>query len=812
MMKEGNVLKKVFSICGVSGLLVALIGLTLFFLGIRLIDLGGSWYYAVAGLGLIISGILISARHREGLWLYGLILFGTVIWSIFEVGLDGWQLMPRIFAPAIVGFWLCIPWVAGRLTFRKWPSHNAWPGACACVLLAVLVIAAGYRTSDLRYQEFAPIADATAPVPTPSPPVADDEWRYYGRTADGDRFSPLKEITPENVSDLKVAWTFRTGDLPSKAETEKGREFNFEDTPTKIGDNLYVCTPHHKIFSINATTGTKNWEFDPHSDTSANIFITCRGVAYYEAPSGASPAGMACQRRIITPTGEASMVALDADTGKLCDDFGNHGTVSLTDHMGDVPPGFHFITSQPLMVGDRLILGGWIYDDQTTGEPSGVIRAYDPVTGNLAWAWDLGRNDPTAPLKPGEIYTRSTPNAWGTYTADPALGMVYLPMGNATPDYFGGYRRPFDDKYASAVVALDIETGKERWHFQTVHHDLWDFDLPIGPSLVDLNTPQGIVPALVQVTKRGDFFVLDRRNGHPLTDIVEQSAPQEHVPGEYLSPTQPYQPAYPSLAPADVKEVDAWGATPIDQLMCRIDFRERHYYGHFTPPQLGKYLAYPAFDGVIDWYGASIDPARKLMIANSSYMPMVMDFMTQEDAIKKGLAKPWKGWDSREPYPNLIDVANNPQYGTPYAIIIKPWLNSIGVPCIAPPWGKLTAIDLNTRKIAWERPLGTTRESGLFNTHIGVPLPTGIISMGGSFMTASGLIFIAATADDNLRAFDEKTGKILWQTNLPAGGNATPITYTGSDGRQYVVIAAGGHGGLRTIAGDYVIAYSLPKE
>ena len=813
MPPPGLTWRKLFSVVGITGLLVLVIGLALFVLGLKLIFLGGSAYYVLAGLGLIISGALIMVHRRRGLWVFGVTLAGTVIWAVSEVGLDGWQLMPRVLAPAVVGFWLCLPIISGHLYLRDGNPHamrrNEWLGAAVCALLAVLVVGLGYRVSAQRYQQLAAAPAATAIASTTSPIVADGDWNYYGRTADGARFSPLNQITPENVNKLQVAWQFRTGELPSKAETEKGREFSFEDTPTKIGDNLYVCTPHHKIISVNATTGKQNWAFDPQTDTRANIFITCRGVAYYEAPTKQET----CLRRIISPTGQASMVALDADTGKLCDDFGDHGTVSLTDHMGDVPPGFHFITSQPLVVGDRVILGGWIYDNQTKGEPSGVVRSYDPVTGKLAWAWDLGRKDPNAPLKAGEVYTRGTPNAWGSYTADPKLGLVYLPMGNATPDYFGGQRRPFDDKYSSAIVALDIKTGKEKWHFQTVHHDLWDFDLPIGPSLVDLTSKDGaIIPALVQSTKRGDFFVLNRATGEPLSDIVEKPVPQSHVSGEYLSPTQPYQPAYPSVAPADIKESDAWGATPIDQLLCRIDFKQRHYEGKFTAPAVGKYLAYPAFDGVTDWYGASIDPTRKLLITSSSYMPMKMDYIPQQKALDTGVEKPWQGWDSKQPYPDLISVANNPQYGTPYAIVIGPWLNALQVPCIAPPWGMLTAINLQSRKVVWQRPLGTTGNMGPLNTHINAPLPTGMVGMGGNIITASGLVFIASTADDNFRAFDEKTGKLLWEVKLPAGGNATPITYTGSDGDQYLLIAAGGHGGLRTVAGDYVIAYKLPQE
>jgi quinoprotein glucose dehydrogenase len=794
--------KNIFSAPGITGIIIVLIGITLLVLGIRLIGLGGSWYYAICGLALIASGALLIAWRREGLWLYGLVITGTLVWALAEVGLDGWKLFPRLFAPAVLGIWLCLPFIARKLNGRhSYAQRNAWWGAAACLALCVAIIALGYRTSNMFYQQYESIADA-GPLPASNPPVKDGEWRYYGRTAGGDRFSPLTQITPQNVKQLEIAWEYRTGDMPAKSDTEKGKEFSFEATPTKVGDNLYFCTPHRHIISVNATTGKKNWEFNPQADNSKNVFKTCRGVAYYEGP-----ADLACPRRIITTTGDARLVALDADTGNPCPNFGDKGFVSLTDHMGPVPAGFHFITSQPLVINDRIILGGWIYDNEAEGEPSGVVRAYNPVDGSLAWAWDLGRADPNAPLTPGEIYTRGTPNAWGTYTADPALGLVYLPMGNATPDYFGGNRRKFDDEYSSSIVALDIETGKERWHYQTVHHDLWDFDLPIGPSLVDLNTSQGVIPALVQTTKRGEFFLLDRRDGHPLTDVEERPVPQHPAAGEYLSPTQPF-PIFPSVAPKLLHEADTWGVTPIDQALCRIDFRSRRYEGEFTPPTPPKYLAYAAFFGVTDWYGASIDPARKLLIVNSSYMPMAINMLTRKEAEEKGVAPPWGGWGQN--FPQLGSVSNNPQYGTPYAMVIKPWLNALNVPCMAPPWGTLTAIDLNTRKIAWKRLFGTTYDTGPLGTHLPLALPTGIQSMGGSAVTASGVIFIGGTADNYFHAFDEKTGKLLWKDHLPAGGNATPITYTGADGRQYVVIAAGGHGGMQNKLGDYVVAYALP--
>jgi quinoprotein glucose dehydrogenase len=480
--------------------------------------------------------------------------------------------------------------------------------------------------------------------------------------------------------------------------------------------------------------------------------------------------------------------------------------------MGAVPPGFHFITSQPMVIRGRIILSGWVYDNQTEGEPSGVIRAFDAKSGQLSWAWDMGRADPTSPLKPGEIYTRGTPNGWGTYTDDPTLGLVYVPLGNATPDYFGAHRRPFDDEYSSAIVALDIDTGKERWHYQTVHHDVWDFDLPIGPSLVDLPDGKGgTIPALVQTTKMGELFLLDRRDGHPLAEVVEKPVPQGPLPGDHLSPTQPMPVGMPSFTPPRLRERDLWGATPIDQLVCRLQFRQMRYAGPFTPPSLKGDIAYPAFDGVVDWQGASIDPRRHLLIANTSYIPFTVKAYPHDEAIKRGLIHPWKGWDSSQPYPQPPEFANGPEYGTPYAVVVKPWLDFLHVPCNAPPWGKLVAVDLATRKIVWQRPAGTTRDMGLFGSHLDLPLPTGIFNIGGNIVTGGGLVFIGAYADNYIRAFDERSGAELWRMRLPAGGQATPATYLGADGRQYVVISAGGHGGLQTVNGDYVMAFALSR-
>jgi len=798
---------------GVTGLLLILIGAALIVGGGWLLALDGTWYYLIAGLGTAVAGILMARGSVAGLICYSLVMILTILWSIWEAGIDGWALMPRLVAPALLGLWIYSPAVAGRLrrqggTFQAASRANPRRDRYAllgCLAVILFVFGAGWGTTSDRFHQDESL---TLAQENAAPDADGNSWRYYGRTPAGDRYSPLTQITPANVGKLQLAWSLRTGDVRDPSEAENGREFNDEVTPTQVGDRLYVCTPHRHVLAIDATTGKTLWEFDPHSDTSRNVYLACRGVAYFDAPPGAP-----CPRRIVTTTADAEekLIELDADSGALCESFGDKGKVSLTHALGPTQPGFHFITSQPLVISNRIMLGGWIYDNQSEGEPSGVIRAYDPVSGDLAWAWDMGRPDPTAPLAQGESWTTGTSNGWGPYTADPGLNLVYIPLGNPTPDYFGGNRRPFDDVYSSTLVALDIATGKERWHFQTVHHDLWDFDLPVGPSLIDLPAQDGTtVPALVQTTKQGQLFLLDRRDGHPLAEVREQMVASGDTPGERYSPTQPYSVGMPSLTPAALTETDLWGVTPLDQMVCRIQFRRMAYTGLFTPPSRQGNIGYPAFDGVVDWYGATIDPIHKILIANSSYMPFTYQLVPHDEAVAKGYIADWKGWN--QPYVHPKNFNYNPQYGTPFAVIIKPWLNALHVPCNRPPWGLLTAIDLTSRKIAWQRPVGTTENTGPWGLRIPFGLPTGIFSMGGNIVTGSGLIFLGATADQHFRAFDESTGKTLWDTELPAGGQATPITYMGSDGRQYVVIAAGGHGGLGTRSGDYIQAYALPAK
>lgn len=801
----------------ITAIFVALLGLAIGGLGGWLVVLGGTPYYLIAGILLIVTGIMLFRNSRTAPWVYALVLVGTVVWALSESGLDGWALIPRLVGPAVLGLWIWSPLIYGRLDRDSLAEQSriagSLTGMAVCAGIIVLVFAAGYWITDARYiksgdpsgWQNAAVANGQVDPTTP-----DDSWNFYGRTPAGDRFSPLTQITADNVKDMKPAWSFSTGDLPRSGENSGGHEFSFEATPIKVGDTLYFCTPHREVVALGATDGKVKWRFDPAGDMSHNVYQACRGVSYYDA-SASAPASATCKTRIISTASDLPrLFELDAETGKPCDGFGSQGMVDLRDHMGPVPPGFHFISSPPLVLNGKIVLGGWVYDNQTVGEPSGVIRAFDANTGALAWSWDMGKTPANKKLDPDETFTRGTPNGWGVYTADPKLNLVFVPLGNATPDYFGGERRPFDDKYSSSLVALDLTTGEERWHFQTVHHDLWDFDLPAGPSLVDLPDGKGgITPALVQTSKQGQLFLLDRRDGHPLADVQEKPVPQGNIPGEHYSPTQPYSTGMPQMLAPKLQEADLWGATPVDQLLCRIAFHRMRDDGLFTPPGEKPTIGWPAFDGTSDWYGATVDPERKLLYINTTFMPFQLQMVPYQAALKEGLFKPWGGWS--QPYPQP-EFQNNPEHGTPFSIVVKPWLGALGIPCTRPPWGQMQAIDLLTKKVVWQRPIGTTRDMGPSGLRAPIGLPTGIFSMGGSVATRSGLVFMGATTDQYLRAFDGRTGAVLWETHLPAGGNATPLTYMGTDGRQYVVIAAGGHGGLQSRNGDDVMAFAIPRS
>jgi quinoprotein glucose dehydrogenase len=777
--------------------LLLIIGLALAGGGSWLLSLGGSPYYLVAGLMVIGSAILLYRGRAEGAWLYGLMLSLTIAWSLWEIGFDWWGLTARIVAPTILGLWLLLPQkgltapVAGRLNDRA-----MWGIGFICLIAGALLSFVGpQRHPDPMFQTGTTTMPAASATPV-SAEVASGDWLNYGNDPGGKRFSPLGQITPANVQKLKVAWSVPLGDdAPGVAQ-------GLEVTPLKIADTVYACNGRNDVFALDAETGAKRWTFhsqNPHGKA-------CRGLAYYKVPTATT--GGQCAERIYTNTTDARLIALDAKTGTRCADFGDKGTVNLLKGMSAAPRGYYAVTSAPTVVRGKIVLGGWVSDGQYWGEPSGVIRAFDAVTGQFAWAFDMGRPGETKEPAPGQTYTHSTPNSWAPMSADEDLGLVYFPTGNATPDYYGAQRRPFDDQYSSSVIAVDAETGAVRWHFQTTHHDLWDYDVASQPTLIDIPTAGGGVEhALIQPTKRGELFLLDRVTGKPLADVNEHTAPQKgKVASERLSPTQPFSDGMPSFRGPILREADMWGLTPVDQMICRIKFKQARYEGPVTPVGEESYaVVYPGYLGGFDWGGVTVDPDRHLLIANSSRFANYDKLISRAAADKIGL-KP-VGADA-----NNNDLSRGSAQGnTPYAADVAPFQSPLGAPCQAPPYGYLSAIDLTTHKIVWTHPIGTARDTGPFGKPSYLPLPMGQPNEGASVVTRGGVIFIAATADRYIRAYDVTSGKLLWQSRLPSGGQATPITYTSpQSGRQFVVIASSASM-LQSHPGNALIAYALPK-
>lgn len=623
------------------------------------------------------------------------------------------------------------------------------------------------------------------------------DWSAYGGSNAATRFAPLKQITPENIDRLERAWVYRTGDMPAE-----GDPYAPETTPIKVGERLYLCTPMSHAIALDPTTGEELWRFDPSVSKEAFPYTAaCRGVAYHRS---AEASGQTCAERILYGTIDARLYALDAETGRPCAGFGNNGVVDLKANLGPEArvPGFVAVTSPPTIVRGVAVIGHLVLDGQKEMAPSGVVRGYDAVTGELAWAWDLADPAKSGPLPDDEHYTLGTPNMWTVTSADEQLGLVYLPMGNSAVDYFGGNRSPAEDANSSGMAAIDVTTGRKRWFFQALHRDVWDYDLSSQATLFDFDKEGETVPALVFATKQGEIFVLDRRTGEPSTEVEERPVPQGGAPGETLSPTQPFSVGMPSVAPKPITEKDTWGISPIDQLWCRIQFRRAQYRGRYTPPTVDDtWIMYPGNNGGVDWGGVAIDTDRDIMIVNWSELPMLNRLVPRDEADEKGMKTIVEG--------GAKDV--DPQEGSPYALEAKFWRTQLGVPCSAPPWGGIMAVDLATRKELWRKPIGTARDQGPWGIPSMLPFTIGTPNNGGSVVTAGGLTFISAALDHYLRAYDTVSGKVLWKDRLPAGGQATPMSYQ-ADGTQYVLIMAGGHAKMNTKLGDYVIAYALRRD
>ena len=783
-----------------TAIVFGLVGLALSAGGLWLATLGGSPFYVVAGLATLAVSALLLRRHASALVVFGLVLLGTTAWSVMEIGADWWPLAARIDLFFLLGLWLLAPWVTRRLDRGGAPPGVAAKGTLGAGLAAmavamVVALASDYHDIDGTLAAAAPDTPTLA-APADAAAQPDEDWRAYGRTQAGQRYSPLRQITPANAHSLQVAWTFRTGDLPGKGDPV---ETTFEVTPLKVGDTLYLCSQHQRVFALDARTGTLRWTFDPHvKDNPTFQHLTCRGVSYHESTpaAGGSLAPGECARTVFLPVNDGRMVALDAATGKPCEGFADHGTLDLEGGMGEKTPGYYEPTSPPIVSDDILVVGGAVIDNYSTREPSGVIRGFDIHTGRLVWAWDAGAQDENALPSATHTYANNSPNSWMTASYDAKLGLVYLPMGVQTPDIWGGNRSALAERYASALVALDIRTGRRAWSYQTVHHDLWDMDLPSQPTLVDLRTADGVVPAVVQPAKTGNLFVLDRRTGLPIVPAPERPVPQGAAPGDRVAPTQPFS-ALSFRPEARLTGADMWGATILDQMACRILFHRLRYEGTFTPPSLQGTLVFPGNLGIFEWGGIAVDPVRQVAIAN----PMNIPFVSQ--LVPRGPDNPAAPNDA---HPSGSEIGVQPMYGSPYGVKLHPLLSPVGLPCLRPPWGYMAGIDLKTNRIAWMHRNGTIRDS----SPIPLPFRMGVPMLGGPIATAGGVAFLTSTMDAYIRAYDVGTGQQLWQDRLPAGGQSTPMTYA-VDGRQYVVTAAGGHGSFGTRTGDYVIAYALPR-
>ncbi len=611
--------------------------------------------------------------------------------------------------------------------------------------------------------------------------AADAGWPNYGNDGGGSRYSALTQIDRGNVGQLRVAWTYRTGALDVK--TELNQKAAFEATPILVEGKLFLSTPYDHVIALDPRSGEKLWEFDPKLDLSHGYSeVTSRGVSAWR--DGRAKVAQACALRIFIGTLDARLIALDGQTGKPCAGFGSQegakggaqGQVDLTRDVELRDVGDYQVTSATSIAGDLVIVGSSIGDNRAVELERGIVRAFDARTGKVRWTWD-----PIPWAKDTKPRTGAG-NAWSTISVDAERDLVFVPTGSASPDYFGGFRKG-DDKWADSVVALRASTGEFVWGFQVVHHDLWDYDVASQPALF---TWKDKTPAIAITTKMGRVFVLNRVNGKPLFPVEEQAVSKSDIPGEEAWPTQP---SGISLVPEGLKPGDAWGFTPEEKQWCEDRIKASRSEGIFTPPSLQGTLVFPGNAGGVNWSSSAFDPQRHLLIMNTNHLAMWVKLI-ERDKLASVYAE-------REQNRMTGEFAR--QTGAPYGMYREPFLSAKGTPCTAPPWGTTAALDLFTGKKVWDVPLGSYSTA----------LQTGTVNFGGPIVTAGGVVFTAAATDNYLRAFDVDTGKEIWKFELPASGQATPMTY-GVNGKQYLVIAAGGHGKLGTKQGDYVLAFTLP--
>jgi quinoprotein glucose dehydrogenase len=613
----------------------------------------------------------------------------------------------------------------------------------------------------------------------------DDEWPVYGHDAGGQRYSPLAGINRQNVASLQIAWTYQTGD---GYKPERSNATAFEATPLYADGTLYVATPLGHVVALDPLTGKPRWSYDAKvpRDKGYGDFAN-RGVSIWKPATGPG--------RIFVATVDARLIALDAVSGKLIAGFGDNGEINLRNGLRIAPRGFadYEETSPPAIVGDTVVVGSGIADNGATDQASGEVRGYDAATGKLKWTWDPIPQEPNAPgaetWNNGSAKRTGAANAWSVIVSDPQRNLIFVPTGSASPDYFGGQRLG-DNLFANSVVALNASTGKRVWHFQTVHHDLWDYDVASPPILFDMHRSGRNIAAVGIGSKSGNYFVLDRATGKPIFGVEERPVPQSDVSGEKTSATQPFPVAPKGLAPQGVAV--PWGATDADRAFCTAEMSKLRNEGVFTPPSTGGSYFLPGNIGGMAWGGAAYDPVHRLLViptnnigAEVRLVPRA-DFVRERETAGRNINGDWEFAEQR---------------GTPYGMARRLLRAPSGLPCIAPPWGIVNAVDADTGAIRWTTPTGSFMP--------GVA-PPGSPALGGPIVTAGGLVFMAGTFDAAIYAYDVETGKQLWRGELPTSARATPMTFRGSDGRQYLVIAAGGHGvkGLAPL-GDYLVAFAL---
>ncbi|MCJ8160545.1 glucose/quinate/shikimate family membrane-bound PQQ-dependent dehydrogenase [Acinetobacter zhairhuonensis] len=799
--------KPIFKIwCFILGLALLLTGLFYLIGGGKLISLGGSWYFFIAGLVTIVSAIFIFRRKALGVGLFSLVFIGTVIWALIDTGLEFWPLHSRLMFPA--GLFAAVLFTLPSI--RKYQQQTAMNAPAYIVGgLTVLGMLGGMYGMFIPH----PTVEASGqelPLVPVEPNKQQVNWDHYGSDAGGSRFAALDQINRNNVSKLKEAWRYQTGDMT----TGSGNGAEDQMTPLQVGNKVFLCTPHNNIIALDADSGKQIWKAEVNSK--ADAWERCRGVAYFDSTQAlvqptlagatavtAVASNTACPRRVYTNTPDGRLIAVNADTGERCKDFGVDGTVNLLEGLGDGTKAPRFeVTSAPTIAGTSIVIGSRIADNVAADMPGGVIRAYDVITGQLRWAFDPRNPDPNYVLKPGETYKRSSANSWAAMSYDPQMNTVFLPMGSSSVDLWGANRQPLDHKYNTSVLALDATTGKEKWVYQTVHNDLWDFDLPMQPSLVDFPLKDGSTkPAVVIGTKSGQFFVLDRVTGKPLTKVIEQPVKAADIPDEQYSLTQPRSIEMPQIGNQTLTESDMWGATPFDQLMCRISFKSMRYEGLFTAPGTDVSLSFPGSLGGMNWGSIAFDPTHRYMFVNDMRLGLWIQLIKQ---TPEDLAIQANGGEKVNTGMGAV-----PMKDTPYKVNKNRFWSALSIPCQKPPFGTMTAIDMKTRQIAWQVPLGTVEDTGPMGIKMGLKAPIGMPTIGGPMATQGGLVFFAATQDYYLRAFNSSNGEELWKARLPVGSQGTPISYISpKTGKQYVVVSAGG-ARQSPDHGDYVIAYSL---